>query len=207
MRLLFIGGRFDGQRQIVPEPLLQTYVARHAPVSFAEPEVGTATPEIETEHYQLHHLNTHNGGVTLYAKAGMTTDDVLVNLIAGYNRPSEQTYQQRVLSWMLKCFGLAIAQDATERNHRFLEEALELVQTCGCTRSEALQLVDYVFDRPAGEKVQEVGGVLVTLAALCFANNVQMTQAGETELARVWENIPVIRAKQAAKPKHSSLPQ
>ncbi|RQS15519.1 hypothetical protein DIE07_03565 [Burkholderia sp. Bp9002] len=35
--------------------------------------------------------------------------------------------------WMLECFGAAIATDRMERNHRFLEEALELVQACGCT--------------------------------------------------------------------------
>ena len=39
--------------------------------------------------------------------------------------------------------------------HRFLEEALELVQACGATASEAHQLVDYVYGRPVGEPAQE----------------------------------------------------
>ena len=77
--------------------------------------------------------------------------------------------QSRVLPWMLACFGPTIPFDKTERNHRFLEEALELVQSIGCTQSEAHQLVDYVYGRPAGEPSQEVGGVMVTLAALCIA--------------------------------------
>src|SRR3954471_13386993 len=112
-------------------------------------------------------------------------------------------FQQRVLEWMMACFSMEICRDRTERNHRFLEEALELVQALGCTRAEAHQLVDYTFDRPAGEPAQELGGVMVTLAALCFPNNLDMFAAGETELVRVWKKIDVIRAKQAAKPKWS----
>ncbi|MDN7549118.1 hypothetical protein [Burkholderia cenocepacia] len=117
------------------------------------------------------------------------------------------TFQVRVQPWMLACFGAEIAADRAERNHRFLEEALELVQACGCTASEAHQLVDYTFGRSVGEPPQEAGGVMVTLAALCLANGLDMHTAGETELARVWTKVEQIRAKQAAKPKHSPLPE
>lgn len=116
------------------------------------------------------------------------------------------TFQQRVQPWMMACFGETISNDLVERNHRFLEEALELVQSTGCTQSEAHQLVDYVFGRPVGEPAQEVGGVMVTLAALCLAAKMDMHTAGETELARIWTKVEQIRAKQAAKPKHSPLP-
>lgn len=116
-------------------------------------------------------------------------------------------FQSRVQPWLLACFGETIAGDRKERNHRLLEEALELVQACGCTRSEARQLVDYVFGRPPGEPRQEVGGVMVTLAALCLAHDLDMHQAGEGELVRVWARIDAIRAKQAAKPAHSPLPE
>lgn len=115
-------------------------------------------------------------------------------------------FQSRVQPWMLACFGEVIAADREERNHRFLEEALELVQACGCSQSEAHQLVDYVFGRPVGEKTQEVGGVMVTLAALCLAQDLDMHENAETELARIWTKVEAIRAKQAAKPKHSPLP-
>ncbi len=115
-------------------------------------------------------------------------------------------YQARVWNWMLSCFSSEIARDVPERNHRFLEEALELVQSSGCTASEAHQLVDYVFGRPVGEQAQEVGGVMVTLAALCVAHGIDMATAGEIELSRIWTVIDQIRAKQAAKPKHSPLP-
>jgi hypothetical protein len=115
-------------------------------------------------------------------------------------------FQERVRPWLLACFGEEIANDKQERSHRFIEEALEFVQSCGCTASEAHQLVDYVFNRPAGEMQQEAGGVMVTMAALCLAQGLNMHRAGETELERIWTKVEKIRAKQAAKPKHSPLP-
>jgi len=126
-------------------------------------------------------------------------------LLKEEGKPSE--YQTRVKDWMLACFGEEISNDKMERNHRFLEEALELVQSLGCTKHEAMQLVDYVYDRPIGEPYQEVGGVMVTLAALCLANGLDMQADGETELARIWTKVERIREKQANKPNHSPLPQ
>lgn len=116
------------------------------------------------------------------------------------------SFQSRVQPWMMECFGPEIAADKIERSHRFIEEALELVQANDCTRGEAHQLVDYVYDRDQGDINQEVGGAMVTLAALCLAIGVDMHAAGETELARVWTKIDKIRAKHAAKPRHSPLP-
>lgn len=115
-------------------------------------------------------------------------------------------FQSRVHPWLMECFGPMIAGDREERNHRFLEEALELVQACGCSATESHKLVDYVYGRDIGEPAQEVGGVMVTLAALCLANDIDMHAAGETELARIWTKVEQIRAKQAAKPQMSPLP-
>lgn len=117
-----------------------------------------------------------------------------------------RTYQARVDEWVLACFGEEVAKDVRERNHRFLEESLELVQSNGCTASEAHQLVDYVFGRPVGEPGQEVGGVMNTLAALCNAAGLDLNGEAERELARVWTKVEQIRAKHASKPKHSPLP-
>lgn len=118
-------------------------------------------------------------------------------------------FQGHVERWVVACFGIEIAHDRVERNHRFLEEALELVQSLGCSASEAHQLVNYVYGRPIGEPGQEVGGVMVTLAALCAAADLGMMQEAEIELDRILspEIMAKIRAKQAAKPKYSSLPQ
>ena len=115
--------------------------------------------------------------------------------------------QAKVNEWVVAAFGEKIAADTVERNHRFLEESLELVQSLGCSASEAHQLVDYVYGRPEGEANQEVGGVLMTLMALCNAQGIETERSAESELARVWKKIETIRAKQAAKPQHSPLPQ
>ena len=118
-----------------------------------------------------------------------------------------EKFQKRVDDWMQVCFGEQISKDKVERNHRFLEESLELIQSLGCTQSEAHQLVDYVYGREVGEPHQECGGVMVTLAALCLANELEMDNCGEIELKRIWTKIEKIRRKQADKPKHSPLPQ
>ncbi len=125
-----------------------------------------------------------------------------------YEKPvTEGAFQDRVVSWATHCFNADPKSDVHERNHRFIEESLELVQACGTSRSEAHQLVDYVFDRDVGEKSQEVGGVMTTLAILCYVQDLDMVDCGETELARIWTKVEKIRAKQAAKPKHSPLPE
>lgn len=120
---------------------------------------------------------------------------------------SYRSFQARVFDWAVRCFGLAVADDRIERTHRFLEEALELAQACGCADSQAHQLVDYVYGRPTGAMSQEVGGVALTLHALCSAWGIDADVASEDELARAEANIAKIRAKQAAKPRYSPLPE
>jgi hypothetical protein len=116
------------------------------------------------------------------------------------------SFQTKIHDWMLACFNVEIAADKTERNYRFLEESLELVQSCGCSKDDALALVDYVYGRPLGNPSEESGGVLVTLAALCTAHGIDMQSCGDDELERIWEIKDKIRAKQANKPQRSPLP-
>ncbi len=120
---------------------------------------------------------------------------------------SDRTFQSRVCEWFTACFPVSAHSDVEERSHRFLEEALELAQSSGATKEDALALVEYVFSRPEGEPYQETGGVLVTLAALTSTLSIDMVSAGESELARNWSRIEKIRAKQALKPLGTSLPQ
>lgn len=159
---------------------------------------------------KLEEAKTHLLGVANWNDA-VARVDALKHTDTPQDKPEDKLppkdFQARVAPWMQKCFGAEISRDREERNHRFLEEALELVQACGCERYEAMQLVDYVYERPTGETEQEIGGVMVTLAALCLAQNADMHECGETELARIWTAIDKIRAKQAAKPKHSPLAQ
>lgn len=111
------------------------------------------------------------------------------------------SFQAAVRAWTHAAFGETISLDVNERNQRFLEESLELVQACAFDRKMAHKLVDYVYDREVGQSQQELGGVLVTLAALSNAQGLSMEIAAETELMRCWENIEKIRAKQKAKPR------
>ena len=117
-------------------------------------------------------------------------------------------FQGGVKEWVADCLGEHAAADHVERNYRFLEEALELVQACGCTAEDAYKLVDYVFARPVGDKAQEVGGTMTTLAALCNAHGIDVGAAAFGELARVQdpELKKRIRAKQESKPMRSPLP-
>lgn len=117
-------------------------------------------------------------------------------------------YQQAVYLWAVECFGGAVAKDRVERVHRFLEEALELGQSLGLTRADAMRLVHYVFSRPVGEPAQEVGGTMVTLAVLCEACDLDMDGEAKRELQRITaaDVIERIRKKQATKPHGSPLP-
>lgn len=117
-------------------------------------------------------------------------------------------FQLRVAAWCVECFGETTASDVVERNWRFLEEALELVQSLGGNAEDAHKLVDYVFGRDAGDPRQEVGGTMVTLAALVAANRLSMEDASFGELTRIEqpEIIEKIRRKHATKPHRSPLP-
>lgn len=116
------------------------------------------------------------------------------------------TFQLHVGVWMQACFGPDISADRLERGDRLLEEVLELLQSGAYPRERVAALENYVYERPKGEPAQEVGGVMVTLAAYCEAHGLDMLAAGDAELTRVWGKIEQIRAKQAAKPTGSALP-
>lgn len=119
---------------------------------------------------------------------------------------SKLSFQDGVAQWMLECFGPAVIADKTERADRFIEKALELVQSVGYPAERVMSLLSYVYGRPCGEPNQEIGGTMVTLAAFCVSHGVDMDEAAKSELARVWTKIEAIRAKQAAKPTGSALP-
>lgn len=108
----------------------------------------------------------------------------------------EQTsFQNNVQNWLLETFGHEVAADVPERCFRFIEEALELVQALGMSKEDVLRVVVYTFARPEGEIIQEIGGALVTLAALCSSVNQDMQTCGETEIANNWKRKDAIRQK------------
>lgn len=117
-------------------------------------------------------------------------------------------FQERTAAWMLACFTPEIAADVIERGDRLAEEVFEALQSVDYPQERLAALSNYVYGRPKGEPHQEVGGIMVTLAAWCTAHGVDLHEAGEEELARILqpEIIEKIRAKQKAKPTGSALP-
>lgn len=98
------------------------------------------------------------------------------------NRDARQT---TVANWCRDAFGAGQASSVPQRGVRLLEEAIEAAQAAGADRDMAHKLVDYIFDRPAGELSQELGGVGVTVLALAAAAGLSADQAECTEIARV----------------------
>ena len=115
-------------------------------------------------------------------------------------------FQTEAFAWATACFGEQAALDQTERRHRFLEEALELFQSAGGTTQEVAELANYVFARPVGDPVQELGGTSVTLALLAQSLGFDSEETAWLELVRCRVNINRIRAKQAFKPEIGALP-
>lgn len=118
-------------------------------------------------------------------------------------------FQVAVKNWLLTCFGEKIANDKLERVDRYLEESFELAQSLDYSKERLIELIEYVYNRPKGEPKQELGGVMVTLAALCHAHNLDLEKSACEEYSRA--NIPEImeriRIKQASKPTGTALPQ
>lgn len=112
-----------------------------------------------------------------------------------------QSFQDDVANWMGQCFLPSLSSNMTERGDRLLEEVLELLQAHGYDSARVPTLVNYVFGRPVGEPAQEVGGVMVTLAAYCSVAGLSMQADGQAELDRINqpEVMARIRAKQEAK--------
>ena len=108
-------------------------------------------------------------------------------------------FQRRVLEWFEACFSAQMAKKRKRRLYAFFEEANELIQSGGMTREEAHAMVDHVFNREPGEFSQEVAGVFTTLCMVANSHDIDLEDAGEKELARIWEAIPIIQAKQAQK--------
>ena len=120
---------------------------------------------------------------------------------------NKTTFQHKAVEWAEECIGPVEKMDISNRSHRFIEEALELVQSAGVTREDVLKLVDYVFARPIGPVAQEVGGTMVGLAILCERLSIDMNQSADDEVKRNWSKIEAIRAKAKGAPEGSPLPQ
>jgi NTP pyrophosphatase (non-canonical NTP hydrolase) len=157
----------------------------------------TGIAELEDRSRRAHADGNPNSGGIYY-----TISNELKGIVDRVKTLGSNPFQKRALSWAKRCFGIKLVTDIGERNQRFIEEALELVQACGLTRREALGAVNYVYGRPVGDKRQEVGGVYTTLAILCSAHNIDMVNEGERDLREIdnAETTKRIRMKREGKP-------
>lgn len=92
--------------------------------------------------------------------------------------------QRLILPWLHSIFG-AKAYNREYRAARLLEEAIELAQAAGLSRSSAVELLHFVYDKPVGDVYQETGGVMLTTMALCELLDIDIEEAATAELARV----------------------
>lgn len=81
--------------------------------------------------------------------------------------------QAEVYDWASETFGVEHASNVEQRGLRFGEEAIELCQTVGVDSATLHKLVDYIYAKPPGEIMNELGGVGITL--LCLAQGVQIS--------------------------------
>lgn len=106
----------------------------------------------------------------------------------------------RVANWVHVVLGYDCLMNRRERALRLIEEAIELGQVEGLSRSDVVKVTNRVFDRPVGEREQEVGGIGVCLLAYCYAAGIDFKGLTERELRRIEKLDPnIIRAKHAAK--------
>lgn len=95
-----------------------------------------------------------------------------------------KNWQEMIGKWVRKTFGDE-SMNTRERNLRFLEEAVELVQSHNITHEEASRIVARVYIKPVGNPVQEMGGVMVTLLALAECQRYDTHEC----LMREWDRI------------------
>lgn len=111
--------------------------------------------------------------------------------------------QAAILLWAVRTFGSETALDKKERSLRFLEEALEVVQSLDLPKEDCLRMVDYVYSRDKGGPCSEIGGALVTLRALAEFLELNSDECLRQEFNRI--NTPSViercRRKQAQKEK------
>jgi NTP pyrophosphatase (non-canonical NTP hydrolase) len=116
---------------------------------------------------------------------------------SGTERDQRQTM---IADWARLAFGHDEATSLPQRGIRLLEETIEAFQAVGGAEDKAIELVKYVFARPAGKIGQELGGVAVTTLALAAAAGLSADEEERREVQRVL-NKPLgeFTARNAAK--------
>lgn len=109
--------------------------------------------------------------------------------------------EQRVDIWLRDCVGDDVAENLDERNHRFCEEALELLQACGYKLKDVMSMAAHVFEKePSTDIAGECADVLFVFFPLIKARDIDLGTAFRTALDRNWANSDKIREKNRHKP-------
>lgn len=127
----------------------------------------------------------HSGDVRRWEREKAEGGSNVAMLCAPAESVGRDERQAEVAAWCAAAFGADHAASIPQRGIRHAEEAIEAAQAAGCEREMVLKLVDYVFDRPAGELRQEIGGSGLTLLALAQAAGFSADEAERVEIARV----------------------
>lgn len=86
------------------------------------------------------------------------------------------------------------------RAFRFLEEALELVQTQGLTLDDVIKQAAYTYGRPVGQVKEEIGATALSLYALAEDLGISVDSCEADELIRCHGLNPTkVQAKEALK--------
>jgi hypothetical protein len=96
-----------------------------------------------------------------------------------------QVMQKLVYAWGVRCFGKPHMMNASIRSLRLAEEVVELAQSLHVSRDRMHRLVDIVYDRPIGQPVMEMGGLMLGVVALCEAAGWDPEECLQVELGRV----------------------
>lgn len=92
--------------------------------------------------------------------------------------------QMRVLTWAKGIFG-DLAVNKQERALRLLEEATELAQALEVPQTQALRMVDEVYQRKVGRAEDEMSGVALTASACAGVLGLDLIEIAEAELQRI----------------------
>ena len=104
----------------------------------------------------------------------------------GAEMSAERSSRQRVIhQWAADTFGQEVAWNREERVLRFIEEAIELAQAEGLPVERLIETVRFVYAKPQGSTVREVGQVGVTLLAFCEVAGIDADIEERAEMLRV----------------------
>ncbi len=95
--------------------------------------------------------------------------------------------------WVKETFGHAVYRSPKERALRLLEEAVELAQSSGVYRDQAVKVLEHVYAKPKGNPRDEL--VDVFFCTLVYANLAEVKLGEEVieEQRLIWSNEMMTR--------------